>query len=137
VARDGAQTGRRELGILGQTQDPWSHGGRRLRQPSRPGSTHTGLDRPHDELWWVRKKLREEEINHLPPALAIRKELDEARVRIAAAGTEAEVRRLVAAINDRVVYVNSHVTTGPPSDVVPLDVEQVLADWRRARRGLT
>jgi hypothetical protein len=42
------------------------------------------------------------------------------------------VRRLVAAINARVVYVNSHVTTGPPSDVTPLDAEQVLADWRRA-----
>jgi hypothetical protein len=68
----------------------------------------------------------------LGPALAIGKERDEARVSIATAGTEAEVRRLVAAINARVVYVNSHVTTGPPSDVAPLDAEQVLADWRRA-----
>lgn len=97
------------------------------------GEPIPGLDRPRDELWWVRKKLREEEINHLPPALAIRKELDDARVRIAAARTEAEVRRLVGAINERVVYLNSHITAGPPPGVMPLDVEQALVAWRRTR----
>lgn len=99
------------------------------------GEPIPGLDRPHDELWWVRKKLRDEQINHLPPALALRQEVDEVRVRISAAGTEAEVRRLVAAVNDRIAYVNSHTTSGPPSDVAPLDVEQVLANWRQARAG--
>jgi hypothetical protein len=62
----------------------------------------------------------------------LRKEVDSARLLIAAAGSEAEVRRLVAAINERIVYVNSHITFGPPSDIVPLDVRQVVADWRAA-----
>lgn len=101
------------------------------------GEPIPGLDRPHDELWWVRRKLRDEQINHLPPALALRQDVDEIRARISAAGTEAEVRRLVVAINDRIAYVNSHTTSGPPSDVMPFDVEQVLANWNQARSGLT
>jgi hypothetical protein len=91
------------------------------------------LQAPYDELWWLRKKLRQEKLSIDPPALTLRKELDDARAGIAAAGSEAEVRRLVAAINDRIVYVNSHVTFGPPSDIVPLEVERVVADWRVAR----
>jgi hypothetical protein len=90
------------------------------------------LAQPYDELWWLRKKLRQEELSIEPPSLTLRKALDETRARIAAAGREAEVRRLVAAINERIVYVNSHVTVGPPSDLVPLDVERVVAEWRAA-----
>jgi Domain of unknown function (DUF1992) len=95
------------------------------------GKPIPGLDRPQDELWWLRDKLRREELSVLPAALALRKELDDTRQRIAAARTEADVRRLVAAINDRIRYVNSHLTSGPPSDLVPLDVERVLDEWRR------
>jgi hypothetical protein len=90
------------------------------------------LARPYDELWWLRKKLRDEKLSIDPPALTLRKELDDTRARIAAAVGEAEVRRLVAAINERIVYVNSHITFGPPSDIVPLDVERVVAGWRDA-----
>ena len=91
------------------------------------------LAQPYDELWWLRKKLRDEKLSIDPPALTLRRELDEARARIKAAGTEGEVRRLVMAINERIVYVNSHITFGPPSDIVPLDVERVIAGWRAAR----
>jgi hypothetical protein len=91
------------------------------------------LARPYDELWWLRKKLRDENLSVEPPTFALRREFDDTRTRIAAASSEAEVRRLVAAINERIVYVNSHVTSGPPSDLVPLDVEGVVAGWREAR----
>lgn len=88
------------------------------------------LDGPDDELWWIRDKLRREQLSDLPPALALRKELDDTMDRVAEARTETEVRRLVAAINDRIVYVNSHTISGPPSNLVPLDVDRVLEEWR-------
>jgi Domain of unknown function (DUF1992) len=92
------------------------------------------LDRPYDDMWWVRDKLRREQLSALPPALAVRKELDETMERIAAARTEEDVRRYVAAINDRILYVNSHTTSGPPSNLVPLQVDRVLEEWRRRPR---
>jgi len=90
------------------------------------------LARPYDELWWLRKKLRDEQLSIEPPALALRREYEETRARIAAAGSEGKVRRLVATINERIIYVNSHTTFGPPSDLIPLDVERVVAEWRAA-----
>jgi hypothetical protein len=93
------------------------------------------LARPYDELWWLRKKLREEKFSIEPPVLVLRRELDETQARIAAATDEAEVRRLVAAINERIVYVNSHTTSGPSPDLVPLAVERVVAAWRHRRAG--
>ena len=98
------------------------------------GEPIVDLDRPHDEMWWIRDKLRREDLSYLPPALAVRKELEEAKDRIAAARTEAEVRHHVAAINERIVYVNSHNVSGPPSQVMPLQVDRVLEEWRRRHR---
>lgn len=98
------------------------------------GKPLPGLKGPDDELWWIREKLRREQVSYLPPALELRKELDDTKDRIAGARTETEVRRLVAAINDRIVYVNSHTISGPPSDLVPLDVDRVLEEWRQRGR---
>jgi hypothetical protein len=91
------------------------------------------LARPYDELWWLRKKLREEQLSIDPPTLVLRREYDDTMAKIAATRREVEVRRLVAAINERIIYVNSHTTFGPPSDLVPLNVERVVADWRAAQ----
>jgi Domain of unknown function (DUF1992) len=95
------------------------------------------LARPYDELWWLRKKLRDEKLSIDPPTLVLRKELDEALVRIAGARDEAEVRRLVTAVNERIVYVNSHTFFGPPSDLVPLDVERIVEEWRARKADPT
>ncbi len=97
---------------------------------SGSGKPIADLARPRDEMWWVRKKLRREGASFLPPTLAVRKELEDTRERIAAAGTEAEVRGLVADINRRIRTVNATATTGPPSTLVPLDVETVVERWR-------
>jgi hypothetical protein len=97
------------------------------------GKPLPGLDGPRDEEWWVKEKLRREEVSHLPPALAVRRELEVARERIAAATSEAAVRRIVTEINERIVHVNSRTTTGPPSTLMPLDVELVLQRWTVAR----
>jgi hypothetical protein len=91
------------------------------------------VDGHHDELWWVRKKLKREKVEYLPPTLAVRKERDDALERIAAATTEDEVRRIVEEINVRIRYVNSHAVAGPPSTVMPLDLDTVLDRWRAAR----
>jgi hypothetical protein len=91
------------------------------------------LDRSHDELWWVRKKLKQEKVSYLPPTLAVRKERDDALEQIAAARREVDVRRIVEEINARIRYVNSHNATGPPSTVMPLDVDEVLERWRETQ----
>jgi Domain of unknown function (DUF1992) len=91
------------------------------------------LDKPHDELWWVREKLRREDFAYLPPTIALRKEAEEALQAAAEAASEAEVRRIVADINAKIVEGNRKAASGPPLNLTPFDVERVLRDWRRRR----
>jgi len=88
------------------------------------------VDRSRDELWWVKDKLRREAVSVLPPTLALRKAVDDALVRIAATESEAAVRQIVAEINAEIVRVNSRAASGPPSTLMPFDVDEVVERWR-------
>jgi DnaJ-like protein len=92
------------------------------------------LDKPHDELWWVRQKLRRENLAYLPPTMALRKQAEEALEAATRAASEAQVRRIVADINARIVEGNRKAASGPPLNLMPFDVERVVSAWRdRAR----
>lgn len=95
------------------------------------GKPLQGLHEPRDDLWWVRRKMRDEQLSYLPPTLQIRRDVEIAREQIAAAPTEREVRRIVAAINERIREVNRTAVNGPPSSVMPLDVERAVLGWRQ------
>ena len=99
------------------------------------GKPLAGLDGPRDEEWWAKEKLRREKVSYLPPALAVRRELEVALERIAQATSEVTVRQIVTDINERIVHVNSHTITGPPSTVMPLDVEVVVHRWTVNQSG--
>jgi hypothetical protein len=94
------------------------------------GKPIADLDKPHDELWWVRQKLRREHLTYLPASIALRKEAEEALLAAARAGSEQEVRRIVADINARIVEGNRKAASGPPLNLVPFDVERVVRGWR-------
>lgn len=92
-----------------------------------------GLEDPHDELWWVKDKLKREEFVALPPTLAIRKDREDALAAVAVAASEDAVRAIVEAVNQKIRAVNSRATSGPPSTVMPLDLDTVLDRWRSRR----
>jgi hypothetical protein len=99
------------------------------------GKPLEGLDRDHDEDWWLKAKLRAERLSYLPPTLRIRKELEEARDAISAASKESVVRRIVDDINARIRDINRRGAEGPPSTVMVLDVEAEVARWRAGREA--
>ena len=91
------------------------------------------LDSPRDDMWWVKRLIEREQISVTPPTLAVRKALDDARAAIAQQTDEGAVRGIVAELNVRIRHVNRVATSGPPSTVMPLDVEEVVARWRAGR----
>jgi Domain of unknown function (DUF1992) len=91
------------------------------------------LDEPHDELWWVKRKLRREHLAYLPPTIALRKEAEAALEAAASAATEDEVRQIVAAINRKIADGNRKAASGPPLNLTPFDVDRVLRRWRERR----
>ena len=94
------------------------------------GKPIPGLDKPHDDLWWLKQKLQREHVSFLPPTLAIRKDVEDTLAAVSAMGSEAEVQKAVQQLNSRVRNVNRTATSGPPSTTMPLDVEAVVAAWR-------
>lgn len=93
------------------------------------------LDRPHDELWWVRRKLRDEHVTDLPPALRVRRDRDRVVAAALDADSEAAARRLLERLNDAIREVNRTTWHGPPTSVGVVDVDEVLAAWRSGRPG--
>jgi hypothetical protein len=97
------------------------------------GKPIADLDKPHDELWWVKDKLRREHLSYLPPTIALRREAEDALVAAHRAGTEGEVRRILADINRKITEGNRKAAEGPPLNLMPFDVERVLRTWRERR----
>ena len=91
------------------------------------------LHRPHDESWWIRRKMQEEGLSHVPPGLQARKEREEALERIARARTVREVRQVVAEVNVLIRKANREALRGPATTTSPLDEEEVVAAWREQR----
>jgi hypothetical protein len=91
------------------------------------------LDKPFDELWWVKDKLRREGLSYMPPSIALRKEAQDALEEARGARSEAEVRAIVSEINDKIRAANRMGIQGPSLLLVPYDVDRIVRDWRRRR----
>jgi len=98
------------------------------------GKPIADLDKPHDELWWVKDKLRRENLSYLPPTIALRKEAEDALAAAYRAGSEERVRRILADINRKITEGNRKAADGPPLNLMAFDVERVVRTWRE-RRG--
>jgi hypothetical protein len=91
------------------------------------------LDKPFDQQWWVKDKLRRENLSYMPPSVALRKEAHDALQAAQEARTEAEVREIVADINEKIREANRKGIRGPALMLVPYDVERVVRRWKRRR----
>jgi hypothetical protein len=94
------------------------------------GKPIADLDKPHDELWWVKDKLRRENLSYLPPTIVLRKEAEDALAAAYEARSEAEARRILADINRKITEGNRKAAEGPPLNLMPFDTERVVRTWR-------
>jgi len=100
------------------------------------GKPIPGIDEPHDDLWWVKDKLKREQLSSLPPALAIRLDVQNTLANLQNLKTESEVRRDLAALNDRIKKAAFAITWGPSVDVIPLtntEIDDLVARWQASK----
>jgi len=94
------------------------------------------LGGPHDENWWLRQHLLREGVSgaaFLPPALALRKEIEDLPERVRELATEEQVRLAVDRLNERILDALRKPGEGPSVTVMAVDVETVVLGWRFAR----
>ncbi|MGW5938565.1 DnaJ family domain-containing protein [Streptomyces celluloflavus] len=98
------------------------------------GKPLAGLDKPYDELWWVKEKMSRENLSYLPPTLALSKEAEDALEAASRAPSEAALRRILTTVNDKIRAAHRVPLEGPPRPLVPFDIDEAARDWR-ARHG--
>lgn len=91
------------------------------------------IDRPYDETWWIKKKMQAEGVSMLPPALALRKEAEDVRAAVSEARSEAEVRRMLSEVNEKIEAAIRRPPPGPLLNLRPFDIDAVVEDWRAER----
>ena len=91
------------------------------------------LGQEYDPDWWVKQLVQREQISILPPSLELLRKVGKELAEIEKLHDEATVRRRVSALNVEIAQVNANVVEGPPTRLSTLDVDQVVARWRRAR----
>ncbi|MET8580563.1 DUF1992 domain-containing protein [Streptomyces collinus] len=91
------------------------------------------LDSTYDELWWVKRKMAREGLAVLPPALALRKEAEDALAAAYAAPSERAVRQIITEVNVKIRDMMFKPPPGPPLGKKPYDVDEVVQEWRRLR----
>ena len=95
------------------------------------GKPLPNLDEVYDPLWWVKQLVKREEISALPPSLELLRKVERELAAIEKLDDEATVRRRVDALNVEIAKINATVVEGPPTRLGTLDVDQVVARWRR------
>jgi hypothetical protein len=97
------------------------------------GKPLPNLDQEYDPDWWVKQLIKREQISMVPPSLELLRKVEKELAAIEKLDDEATVRQRVAALNVEIAKVNATVMEGPPTRLGNLDVDQVVARWRRAR----
>ena len=98
------------------------------------GKPIEGLDKPHDELWWLRQLIAREDLDVVPGGLGLRRDVERAMARLGRLRTERAVRRLIGELNVRIAKTNATTTSGPPTDLALFDVDEIVRRWSARRK---
>lgn len=88
-----------------------------------------------DENWWLNEYLAREGLNSdvmLPPSLLLRRDIERLPGTVRKVTSEARVREIVIELNERIVRW-LRMPEGPIVPIRPIDVDEVVAQWRRGR----
>lgn len=91
------------------------------------------VDQPLDENWWIRKKLKREQLSVLPPVLEARLEKEQTLEAVWQLTSEHQVRRVLEKLNETIREAHFSHVRGPADGVLPVDLEATVAEWKARR----
>jgi hypothetical protein len=97
------------------------------------GKPLPNMDQEYDPMWWVKQLAEREQLSLLPASLELLRKVERELATIEKLPDETTVRRRIAALNVEIARLNATAVEGPPTRLGKLDVDQVVARWRRTR----
>ena len=94
------------------------------------GQPIADLGREYDPDWWAKKLIEREKVSVTPPALALRRTVEQTLERLPQMRDEAEVRRALEALNAQIRKLNATVAEGPATNLAPLEIDVLVRRWR-------
>ncbi len=91
------------------------------------GKPIPGIDEPLDELWWLRKKLKSEEITIAAPGMEIRTDIERTLERATSLEGAAEIRHQLMLLNERIRASNRRLIGHAGGTVMEVEVEKVVS----------
>jgi len=91
------------------------------------------LDKPYDELWWLKNLIEREQLSLLPPALELRRDVERGLEQTLRLPSEASVRRAVKLLNAKICRANRTSHAGPATNLSLLEADEIVRAWRKRR----
>lgn len=91
------------------------------------------LDGNYDEMWWLKKLLKRENISVLPRSIEVRKMMDHEKEKILELSTESLVRKRVKELNALIRKTNARIASGPSIVLSVIDEDDFVRRWREVR----
>jgi len=95
------------------------------------GKPLADLNEVYDPDWWAKKLIAREKVSLLPPALAIRRRVEQEIPRILRLRREEDVRIALGKLNAEIARTNRTVHEGPMTSTTLIDEDDLLERWRR------
>ena len=83
-----------------------------------------------DDFWWLKEKAKREQLNLLPPAMILKREVEQETQEILKLDDEQGVRQRVRKLNQTIIAANMKILWGPPSQVMPINETQFIQKWK-------
>ena len=97
------------------------------------GKPLPGIGEPYDPDWWLKKLIQREQLSLLPPSLELLRKVETELGKLGTLSDERQVRARIEALNREIAKVNARASEGPPTRLGPLDVDEVVEEWRARR----
>ena len=97
------------------------------------GKPLPGLDGNRDDMWWLKDKLKREQLDLSPPTIVMRRKVELWWDAIETFETEDRVLREAAQLNCEIVKANA-TELGPLSPQPLIDIQDASARWRAKRK---
>ncbi len=93
------------------------------------------LQEVYDPDWWAKGLIAREKLSLLPPALAIRRRVEQEIPRILRLRREDDVRIALGKLNAEISHTNRTVVEGPMTGTSLIDEDEFLRRWRSRSQG--